>query len=279
MFGPRRGRRVSPPRPLWSASLVGVFLIALAFRDRRPAHALRARSRRCSDAARRIGGGDFSQKVPVEGDDEMAGLATEFNRMSDRLCEQMESCDSQRVELERSVRRIGEAFASGLDRDALLEIVAETAVSACRADYGTIVLAGREGAEVAVGHRERRALRGGPGGEPSSEPRRRAEPTRSRSEQCPRPAPLQRLGEREHSAGRDDDRPRRRAVRRRPSATSSLPDRPGLGLDRERGAARVVSEQAVSDELTGLANNRALPRRGREGGRARGALLAPRSRC
>ena len=75
----------------------------------------------------------------------------------------MDELRSQRVEIERSVQRIGEAFASGLDRHGLLEIVAETAISACRAEYGLIALAGREGAEVAGGHRER-ALRRGPGG-------------------------------------------------------------------------------------------------------------------
>ena len=36
-------------------------------------------------AARRIGGGDFRGQVPVQGNDELAGLAREFNRMSARL--------------------------------------------------------------------------------------------------------------------------------------------------------------------------------------------------
>ena len=54
--------------------------------------------------------------------------------MSDRLEVQMDQLRSQQQEIDRSVRRIGEAFASGLDRDGLLEIVAETAVSACKAD-------------------------------------------------------------------------------------------------------------------------------------------------
>ena len=105
------------------------------------------------EAAKRIGGGDFSQKVPVTGgeNDEMAGLATEFNKMSDRLAAQMEELRSQQVEIDRSVRRIGEAFASGLDRDGLLEIVTETAVSACRADYGLIALTGQGGTEISDG--------------------------------------------------------------------------------------------------------------------------------
>ena len=103
------------------------------------------------DAARRLGQGDFSRKVPVVGHDEMAGLASEFNKMSDQLGAQMEELRRQKVEVDRSVRRIGEAFASGLDQQALLRVVAETAVGACRASYGTIALRGSEGVEADAG--------------------------------------------------------------------------------------------------------------------------------
>jgi diguanylate cyclase (GGDEF)-like protein len=78
------------------------------------------------EAARRIGAGDFSGEVPVEGNDEMAGLAREFNKMNERLA--------------ASVQRIGEAFASGLDRRALLELVTQTAATACDARAGRVVL-------------------------------------------------------------------------------------------------------------------------------------------
>jgi diguanylate cyclase (GGDEF)-like protein len=102
-------------------------------------------------AARRIGEGDFTGEVPVVGDDEMAGLAREFNEMRDRLSGQMDQLRRQQLELEGSVTRIGEAFASGLDRQALLEILIETAVGACDAEYGLIALSGRVGAEAEVG--------------------------------------------------------------------------------------------------------------------------------
>lgn len=46
----------------------------------------------------------------------------------------------QRVELDRSVRRLGEAFAAGFDRAALMDIVVETAISACEAEYGILTL-------------------------------------------------------------------------------------------------------------------------------------------
>ena len=103
------------------------------------------------EAARGIGEGDFGRKVPVLGDDEMAGLAREFNKMGDRLSAQMQELRRQQVEVDRSVRRIGEAFASGLDREGLLVIVVETALGACGAQYGTIAVSGRHGAEAEAG--------------------------------------------------------------------------------------------------------------------------------
>jgi diguanylate cyclase (GGDEF)-like protein len=149
---PEQGGLAATP-PLVAGALaafitVAVFFIVLLLRT------LQGQIREMFDAARRVGGGDFSQKVPVEGDDEMAGLATEFNRMSGRLSDQMDELKRQRVELERSVQRIGEAFASGLDRRALLEIVAETALTACDATAAAVVLADRGRLEVGAGERE-----------------------------------------------------------------------------------------------------------------------------
>ncbi|MFN8149636.1 MAG: diguanylate cyclase [Solirubrobacterales bacterium] len=109
-------------------------------------------------AARRIGEGDFETKVPVEGDDEMAGLAREMNRMSGRLSEQMRELKLQRKELDESVHRIGEAFASGLDRETLLELVAETAAAACGADASRVGL--RDGGRTLVTKEAPEALAG-----------------------------------------------------------------------------------------------------------------------
>ena len=49
--------------------------------------------RRISEAARRFGSGDFSVRVPVEGDDEMSQLAVTFNNMARNL----ETIDSSRA--------------------------------------------------------------------------------------------------------------------------------------------------------------------------------------
>ena len=107
-------------------------------------------------AARRIGQGRFDQPVPVAGNDEMAGLAIELNRMSDRLSAQMTQLQRQQAELDGSVKRIGEAFASGLDREALLEIVIDTAVSACEAEIGRAVLHDGPGGPRSLGSGEQR---------------------------------------------------------------------------------------------------------------------------
>lgn len=131
------------------AVILGIFfavafvLIALLLRN------LQRRVAAMLQAARRIGDGDFTGKVPVEGNDEMAGLAREFNKMSERLSAQMGELNRQQEELDESVQRIGEAFASGLDRRALLEIVNETAATACSAEAGRVVLnEGPDGPQV-----------------------------------------------------------------------------------------------------------------------------------
>lgn len=149
-FGEIESGGFASERPLVAAALVAFFVVAflcIAFLLR----SLQAQIATMLSAARRIGKGDFSRKLPVEGDDEMAGLAREFNSMSDQLSAQMGELRRQRTELEQSVRRIGEAFASGLDRKALLEIVAETANSACEAEHSRILLAGSQDPEVSSG--------------------------------------------------------------------------------------------------------------------------------
>ena len=208
-------------------------------------------------AARRIGDGDFSGSVPVVGDDEMAGLATEFNEMRDRLSAQMDQLKRQRVEIESSVSRIGEAFASGLDREALLDVMIETTVGACDAEYGIVALSGRDGAEAETGtatdemrdvalEAERAALRGGEG------VRGDREGTFALS------APLGRMGAEGDPVGA-------MTVARAGRAFSTSEADVFYYLVGQAGASvenvalhELVSEQAVTDELTGLPNNRAF---------------------
>jgi diguanylate cyclase (GGDEF)-like protein len=150
VLGPAPSKGFFSKQPLVGATLAVFFLIALAF-ALGILRALGGQVRVMLEGAKRIGGGDFSGEVPVVGKDEMAGLASEFNLMRQRLATQVAELQKQRTEIERSTHRIGEAFASGLDREALLDIVLETSLSACHADYGIIALGGSAGGEVERG--------------------------------------------------------------------------------------------------------------------------------
>jgi diguanylate cyclase (GGDEF)-like protein len=89
-------------------------------------------------AARRLGEGDFSAEVPTVGRDEFAALGEEFNKMSRQLEARVEDLRKERVRVEGSMRRLGEAVASNLDRDALLRLVVRTAVEGVGADAGRV---------------------------------------------------------------------------------------------------------------------------------------------
>ncbi|HEY1595732.1 MAG TPA: diguanylate cyclase [Thermoleophilaceae bacterium] len=90
-------------------------------------------------AARRLAKGDFSTPVPTHGDDEFAALGQEFNKMSRELEAKIAEVEAKRTELEETIRRVGDAFAAGLDRQGLLELAVRTAVEACDADAGRAV--------------------------------------------------------------------------------------------------------------------------------------------
>ncbi len=254
LLGPTESGGFFSSSPLVVAVLVAFFAVALVF----VVMLLRALGGQVAamlDAARRIGQGDFSHKVPVVGKDEMAGLASEFNKMSERLSAQMDALRRQQTEIDRSVSRIGEAFASGLDREALLQVVVETSLGACRAEYGTIVLGGREGAEAEAGDSNQ-------GLEDTSVAA--ADRARARDdlvvgrdgEYCALASPLRRLAELPGSVGV-------MTVARRGEQFSHAERDVFLYLVGQVSASienialhEQVSEQAVTDELTGLSNNR-----------------------
>ena len=264
LFGEIESGGFAADRPLVAAALVAFFVVALVFVVIL-LRSLQGQIAAMLSAARRIGKGDFSRKLPVEGNDEMAGLAAEFNSMSDQLSAQMGELRRQRTELEQSVRRIGEAFASGLDRTALLEIVAETATSACEAEHAWILLAGSQEPEAAVGE----SLT-----PPALEAARTAERDAIRKGEMADAgegnwfAVSQPLATGEPGAGRG-------SALAGATMTIVRADRPFEESQREvlryligQAAAslenvelhEMVAEQAVTDELTGLPNNRRFRR-------------------
>jgi diguanylate cyclase (GGDEF)-like protein len=87
-------------------------------------------------AARKLAAGDFTAQVPTSGRDEFAALGEEFNKMSGELERRLAELSQERGRVQSSMRRLGEAVASNLDRDALLELVVRTAVDGAGADAG-----------------------------------------------------------------------------------------------------------------------------------------------
>ncbi len=120
---------------LAAAFILAFLLLALCF-SVLASRALQAQLGRFLAAARRLAAGDFSAPVPVSGNDEFAALGQEFNNMSDQLAARMDELSAERARLRDSIRRIGEAFASNLDRQGLVELALKTAVDAVQADCG-----------------------------------------------------------------------------------------------------------------------------------------------
>src|SRR2546421_2212700 len=135
---------ISNSRLIVAAVLVGFLLLAFAFAVA-VSRALQGQIDRFLEAARRLGGGDFSTAVPTEGRDDFAELGDEFNKMSRQLETRLEELAQERARLQDSIRRIGETFASNLDREGLLEIVVDTALDALAADCGRASVRGRDG--------------------------------------------------------------------------------------------------------------------------------------
>jgi diguanylate cyclase (GGDEF)-like protein len=121
-----------------AAAFILAFLILAFFFALLASRALQAQLARFLEAARRLGGGDFSSAIPTTGSDEFAALGEEFNSMSRQLEHRLRELEQERSRVRSAIRRIGEAFASGLDRDALLALSLQSALDAADADRGRI---------------------------------------------------------------------------------------------------------------------------------------------
>jgi diguanylate cyclase (GGDEF)-like protein len=147
-FGPARVRvlvlsdeaatgSVAGDRVLAAVFIAG-FLVLAFFFSLLSSRALQSQLSRFLDAARRLASGDFSSRVPTAGHDEFAALGEEFNNMSRQLERRLDELEQERSRVRESIRRIGEAFASGLDRDALLELALRAAMDATGALSGRV---------------------------------------------------------------------------------------------------------------------------------------------
>jgi diguanylate cyclase (GGDEF)-like protein len=126
------------------AFIIGFLLLALAF-ALVASRALQAQLGRFLQAARRLAGGDFSSPIETQGHDEFAALGEEFNNMSTQLAHRLDELSQERARLRESISRIGQTFASNLDRQALLELALKTAVDAVQGSCGRLSVRPVEG--------------------------------------------------------------------------------------------------------------------------------------
>jgi diguanylate cyclase (GGDEF)-like protein len=136
---------IATSRLLIAIILVAFLLLALAT-SVFVVRALQGQVGQFLEAARRLAGGRFDQRVPIEGNDEFAQLGREFNNMSEQLAaniraveEQRRAVEDQQRELEEAIRRIGKAIATGLDRQGIYDLTVQTAVRACSAEAARAV--------------------------------------------------------------------------------------------------------------------------------------------
>jgi diguanylate cyclase (GGDEF)-like protein len=245
-------------RLLAAGILAGFFVLAFTF-ALLVSRSLQRQIDAFLQAARRLGSGDFTVEVPTEGHDEFAALGEEFNKMSRQLEERLEELNQERARLQDAMRRIGETFASNLDREGLLEIVVKTAVDGVGADAGRASVRPNASAPL-----EQVALTGSVDG---LEEAVRAAEAKVLETGEPCEATVDGVGALSHPMRRGDD------VHARVSGVVSVArrDRPFSVAERELfhylaeqaavsienvGLHETVERQAVTDELTGLFNRR-----------------------
>ena len=248
---------LSGSRILAGFILVGFLLMALAFAVT-VSRQLQAQIARFLEAARRLGGGDFATEVPTDGRDEFAELGGEFNKMSRQLAARMEELARERARLQGSIRRIGQTFAANLDRDALLELVVQTAVD------GVDATGGRARLRVEIdGQMEERATQGRLDGLRAAMEKAEAHALSSGRVAEAREGESSALS---YPLVRSDGRGQALAVMSvaRPGRPFSTEDRELFGYLAGQAAVSIenvdlhelVQSQAVTDELTGLSNHR-----------------------
>jgi diguanylate cyclase (GGDEF)-like protein len=262
--------------------LILAFLLLAALAATRVSRALTGQIGTFLAAARRLARGDFAHPVPVTGRDEFAELGREFNSMSSQLEAKIEEVERKRQELEETIRRVGDALATGLDRNGVVGLSVRQAVDACGADAGRALplergafdetRAGRgdERLTEAIRAAERRAFEPnaevGPellepiDPEPGAPPRpRRAVPAESGGVHA-LAVPMRALtgsAEPEYLGVLSIARYGRAFAREEEELLEYLAGQAIVSIE-NASLHETVERQAVTDELTGLANARAF---------------------
>ena len=98
--------------------------------------------------AKEVGEGKFAGSVPVHGNDEFAKFAVAFNTMSAELERRIDELENERQRVRRAVGRFGQALEATHDVSALLSIVVESAMEAVRARGGRLLIVDEQTGEL-----------------------------------------------------------------------------------------------------------------------------------
>ncbi len=105
-----------------------------------------------SRRAREVGGGAFAGQLEVHGSDEFARFATAFNDMAHELELRIGELEAERRRVSEAVARFGQALESSHDVPALLQIVMESAMGAVGARGGRVMIVDEQSGQL-VEHR------------------------------------------------------------------------------------------------------------------------------
>jgi diguanylate cyclase (GGDEF)-like protein len=263
-------RNVARNRALIGALLFG-FLVLSVLAASTVSRALTQQIDTFLVAARRLARGDFRQPVPIEGSDEFAQLGREFNGMSEQLASKIDEVKRQRGELSEAIRRVGDALATGLDRSGVVALAVRTAVDACEAEAGRAQPVSAEAfsessiatddAELdeAMRAAERRAagVRLVPKRQPGRPPRMATPASVGTVHALAVPMLGSLPGSPEYLGVLSIARHRRHFTREEEELLQYLAGQAVVSIENAR-LHETVELQAVTDELTGLANLRAL---------------------
>jgi diguanylate cyclase (GGDEF)-like protein len=196
--------------------------------------------------------------VPTTGGDEFAALGEEFNKMARQLEERLADLAQERERVQDSMRRLGQAVGSNLDRDALLQLVVQTAVEGVGGEAGRATVRPRRGAPL-----EERVRVGGVNG--LTEALREAEARALRSgkaeeaevgDGCAIAHPLNDSDTRDGVVGLVSvGRTGRAFTAGERDLFHYLATQAGVSMENV-GLHETVARESVTDELTGLFNRR-----------------------
>jgi diguanylate cyclase (GGDEF)-like protein len=237
--------------------LAGFFVLAVTF-ALAVSRSLRDQIMELLQAARRLGAGDFTTRVPATGGDEFAALGDEFNKMARQLEERLADLRQERERVQSSMRRLGQAVGSNLDRDALLQLVVQTAVEGVGGEAGRATVRPRRDAPL-----EERVRVGGING--LAEALREAEARALKSgkaeeaaigDGCALAHPLNGSDSREGVVGLVSvGRSGRAFTDGERDLFHYLATQAGVSMENV-GLHEAVARESVTDELTGLFNRR-----------------------